>query len=60
MLLVISFSTNFKAGPVGGRCAAVLGRRTPDGGRARITSLPGLTTGQWTYPRQGLTDSGDC
>jgi hypothetical protein len=28
---------------VGGRCAAVLGRRTPDGGRARIATLAGGT-----------------
>jgi hypothetical protein len=37
------FLYTLKWRPAGGRCAAVLGRRTPDGGRARIAELPGRT-----------------
>jgi hypothetical protein len=35
-----NFLYGFKRRPSGGRCAAVLGRRTPDGGRARIATPP--------------------
>ena len=42
-----------KRRPAGGRCAAVLGRRTPDGGRARIAELLGRTASS-AAPRQLL------
>jgi hypothetical protein len=38
------FLHTLKRRPAGGRCAAVLGRRTPDGGRARIATLASCTT----------------
>jgi hypothetical protein len=39
-----NFLYDLKRRPAGGRCAAVLGRRTPDGVRTRIATLASCTT----------------